>query len=121
MDSRNEDILTAMINGTEYEEVPQSRMEALLLELKDINPLFRHPTHSVKGTASLTFQFGADLVVRPTDCQLSIYHEGSEIWSCTHGNPASETEWNELRKIISDDYNSQNIVTGYKVMFWVLN
>ena len=36
MDSRNEDILAAMINGTEYEEVPQSRMEALLLELKDI-------------------------------------------------------------------------------------
>jgi hypothetical protein len=36
MDSRNEDILTAMINGTEYEEVPQSRMEALLLELKEV-------------------------------------------------------------------------------------
>ena len=34
--SRNEDILTAMINGTKYEEVPQSRMEALLLELKDV-------------------------------------------------------------------------------------
>lgn len=32
MDSRNEDILTAMINGTEYEEVPQSRMEVRTCE-----------------------------------------------------------------------------------------
>ena len=34
--SRVEEILTAMINGTEYSEVPQSRVEALLLELKDV-------------------------------------------------------------------------------------
>ena len=32
--SRNEDILTAIINGDEYNEPPQSRIEALLLELK---------------------------------------------------------------------------------------
>lgn len=34
--SRVEEILTAMINGDEYSEVPQSRVEALLLELKDV-------------------------------------------------------------------------------------
>ncbi|MBR1556066.1 MAG: hypothetical protein IJ644_11850, partial [Oscillospiraceae bacterium] len=34
--SRNEDILYAIINGEVYEKVPQSRMEALLLELKDV-------------------------------------------------------------------------------------
>ncbi len=35
MDSRNEKILTSIINATEYEEIPQSRIEALLLELKN--------------------------------------------------------------------------------------
>ena len=35
MDSRNEKILTSIINGTEYGEIPQSRIESLLLELKD--------------------------------------------------------------------------------------
>lgn len=34
--SRVEDIITAMINGTEYTIVPQSRVEYLLLELKKI-------------------------------------------------------------------------------------
>jgi len=34
--SRNEDILYSIINGEVYEKVPQSRMEALLLELKDV-------------------------------------------------------------------------------------
>lgn len=33
--SRNEEILRAIIDGTEYSKVPQSREEALLLELKD--------------------------------------------------------------------------------------
>lgn len=36
MDFRNENILTAMINGTPYEELPQSRNEELLLELKEV-------------------------------------------------------------------------------------
>ena len=35
-DSRNEQILEAMINGTEYSDPPQSRIEALLLELKEV-------------------------------------------------------------------------------------
>ena len=35
MYSRNEKILTSIINGTEYWEIPQSRIEALLIELKD--------------------------------------------------------------------------------------
>ena len=34
--SRAEDILIATINGTEYTAVPQSRLEYLLLELKDV-------------------------------------------------------------------------------------
>ena len=33
--SRNEDILTAIINGDEYNKPPQSRIEELLLELKE--------------------------------------------------------------------------------------
>lgn len=34
--SRAEDILIATINGTEYSSIPQSRLEYLLLELKDV-------------------------------------------------------------------------------------
>lgn len=34
--SRVEDILIATINGTEYSSIPQSRLEYLLLELKDV-------------------------------------------------------------------------------------
>lgn len=34
--SRNEEILQAIIDGNEYSKVPQSREEALLLELKDV-------------------------------------------------------------------------------------
>jgi hypothetical protein len=33
---RDEQILTAIINGTEYDKVPQSRIEYLLLQLKDV-------------------------------------------------------------------------------------
>lgn len=32
--SRSEAILTSIINGTDYNEIPLSRLEALLLELK---------------------------------------------------------------------------------------
>lgn len=34
--SRAEEILIATINGTEYESLPQSRLEYLLLELKEV-------------------------------------------------------------------------------------
>lgn len=34
--SRDEEILIAMIDGTEYNKLPQSRMEELLLELKEV-------------------------------------------------------------------------------------
>lgn len=34
--SRAEEILIATINGTEYENLPQSRLEYLLLELKEV-------------------------------------------------------------------------------------
>lgn len=34
--SRAEEILIATINGTEYESLPQSRLEYLLLELKGV-------------------------------------------------------------------------------------
>lgn len=34
--SRAEEILIATINGTEYESLPQSRLEYLLLELKSV-------------------------------------------------------------------------------------
>lgn len=34
--SRTEEILKATINGTSYDELPQSRIEALLLELKEV-------------------------------------------------------------------------------------
>ena len=34
--SRVEEILVATINGTEYENLPQSRLEYLLLELKEV-------------------------------------------------------------------------------------
>lgn len=34
--SRSEEILIATINGTEYESLPQSRLEYLLLELKGV-------------------------------------------------------------------------------------
>lgn len=34
--SRAEEILIATINGTEYSSIPQSRLEYLLLELKDV-------------------------------------------------------------------------------------
>ncbi|MBR2246715.1 MAG: hypothetical protein IJ880_06805, partial [Bacilli bacterium] len=34
--SRDEEILIAMIDGEEYDKIPQSRMEELLLELKEV-------------------------------------------------------------------------------------
>lgn len=34
--SRNEEILIAAIDGTEYNKPPQSRIEELLLELKEV-------------------------------------------------------------------------------------
>lgn len=34
--SRNEEILIATIDGTEYDKIPQSRIEELLLELKEV-------------------------------------------------------------------------------------
>lgn len=34
--SRNEEILIAAIDGTEYNKLPQSRIEELLLELKEV-------------------------------------------------------------------------------------
>jgi hypothetical protein len=36
MASRNEKIIRATIDGVEYVEIPQSRMEELLIELKDV-------------------------------------------------------------------------------------
>lgn len=74
MDSRNEEILSAIIRGAEYDGTPQSRIEALLLMLKDAiadrigkNAFTLGYTrkNALKVTASTTTKDGITMTVNP--------------------------------------------------------
>lgn len=79
MDSRNEEILSAMINGSEYEAAPQSRIEELLLLLKDT------VKNSGSGNADLSGYYTKPQVDSLINGQIDVVTDKTAINACTLG------------------------------------
>lgn len=71
-DSRNEKILKSIINGTEYTDPPQSRIEDLLLQLKEVIE------HGGGGSTSILYGTSAPTAEQGSDGNLYVqYTEGT--------------------------------------------